>query len=144
MVDSEEIRSPLHQHDKKYIFLYKDINDKIKEDSKWRDRLYKNALRELNQKRIKNYNPIKKFKKSCKIENGNSICPVCATECKQLTCAHIGVTQSDIIDEVLVQNLDDTKNLVLLDRIDREKHNDVKIAVCCSKCNKEMETFDKI
>tara|TARA_B100000475_G_C15021631_1_gene324498 strand:- start:2011 stop:2445 length:435 start_codon:yes stop_codon:yes gene_type:complete len=144
MVDSEEIRSPLHQHDKNYIFLYKEINDKIKEDSKWSVRLYKNALREVNQKRIKDYNPIKKFKKSCKIENGNSICPVCGTECKQLTCAHIGVTQSDIIDEILVQNLDDTKNLVLLDRIDREKHNDVKIAVCCSKCNKEMETFDKI
>tara|TARA_Y100000739_G_C20496407_1_gene412829 strand:- start:479 stop:910 length:432 start_codon:yes stop_codon:yes gene_type:complete len=143
MVYNEEIRSPLH-NDKNYIFLYKDINAKFKQDAKSLFRQYKNALRELNQKLIKDYYLIKKFKKSCMNENGKYNCPRCGNECKYLTCAHIGVRQSDIIDEVLFQNLDDTEKLDLLYRLVREAHEDVKIAVCCSKCNKEMETFDKI
>lgn len=135
MAACEETREQMMN--KEYVFSCKEINDSFNKDAKW---ILKNALRELNQKRIKNFQPIQKFKKRFRKENGNYDCPRCQTECLNLTCAHIGVTQSDIIDEVLQHYLE-TGSLVKLYDIVREKHNDVYIAVCCRTCNKTMENI---
>tara|TARA_B110000114_G_scaffold151744_1_gene163148 strand:+ start:146 stop:559 length:414 start_codon:yes stop_codon:yes gene_type:complete len=133
---SPETREQLMEEE--YVFPCKDINDTFNKDAKW---IIKNALRELNQKRIKNYQPIKNFKKRFRKENKKYTCPVCETECQFLTCAHIGATQSGIIDEVQLQAAEDGNNLEKLYDILRERHNVVNIAVCCIKCNKEMENI---
>jgi len=136
MAACEETREQMMN--KEYVFSCKEINDSFNKDAKW---ILKNALRELNQKRIKNFQPIQKFKKRFRKENGNYDCPRCQTECLNLTCAHIGVTQSDIIDEVLQDSPEERNNLVKLYDIVIEKHNDVYIAVCCKTCNKTMENI---
>lgn len=132
MAACEETREQMMEEE--YVFPCKEINDTFDKDIKW---ILKNALRELNQKRILRFPPIQKFKKRFLKENGNYDCPRCQTECRRLTCAHIGVKQSDIIDEVLLE----TGNLEKLYDIVREKHNDVYIAVCCDKCNKIVENI---
>ena len=135
MAACEETREQMMK--KEFVFWCKYINDTFNKDAKW---ILKNALRELNQKRILRFPPIQKFKKRFRKENKEYNCPVCERECPNLTCAHIGVTQSDIIDEVLQHYLE-TGSLVNLYDIVREKHNDVYIAVCCKTCNKTMENI---
>jgi hypothetical protein len=95
---------------------------------------YKNALRELNQKRIKDDPEVKNQKKQCAGE-----CPYCKkTTYEPLQAAHVGKSASDIIDEVLDENPNEN-NMVILDTHVRTKHRTIFIAVCCRKCNKQFE-----
>ena len=126
--------------EEEYVFPCKEINDTFVKDIK---QILKNALRELNQKRIKNYRPIVNYKNKFRKGNENYDCPRCQqTECRRLTCSHIGVKQSDIIDEILQHSLEtgDLDFEKLFDIV-IEKHNDVYIAVCCDKCNKIVENI---
>ena len=99
----------------------------------------KNALRELNQKRIKNDRSIMKMKKKCLITKGLWGCPHCSREVTRLTSAHIGIRVCEIIDEILEQNPNEN-DICILDKIVQSKHENIQIVICCDKCNKLVET----
>jgi hypothetical protein len=105
----------------------------------------KQALREANQKRLKNASQIMKLKKrqSFMDETGRKCwtCPMCLKKAKRLTVAHIGTRASDIIDKVLSDHSQtkDAKNFLYLDECVRTHHNRVKLAICCDKCNEKYE-----
>lgn len=117
-----------------------DINIRYSKTPRWK--LF-NALRELNQKRIKEDREIKKRKKKSKLltDIGSSSrwkCPHCSKEVHRLTSAHVGERASDIINKVLNENTNE-KDIDILDKKVQEAHKNVKIVVCCDKCNKRLE-----
>lgn len=100
--------------------------------------IYFNALREINQKRNKNYKLAKKYKDGCR-EGDKWRCPHCKQLVKYLTCAHIGVRQSQLIRTVLEEHPDE-KDLCVLDKYVRDKHQTAQLVVCCRKCNDIVDT----
>ena len=107
------------------------INSTYNKSNLW---TIKNALRELNQKRIKNCKIIMKMKNKCLIRKGLWKCPHCNSEVNRLTSAHIGIPVSRIIDDILIQYPNET-DICVLDNIVKSKHNSVDIVICCDKCN---------
>ena len=95
------------------MFIIKGDDIKYDKTDIWRLR---NALREVNQKRIMNAPIVKSLKKRqiC-IVNGQKVwkCPMCKTDSRRLTVAHIGKRSIDIIDEVMRAN--PTLGLITLD-----------------------------
>lgn len=114
-----------------YTFIGKDINETYNKSNKW---IVKNALRELNQKRIKNCTGIQKKKKECLIKAGVWKCPHCLKEVARLTSAHVGEPVSKMIDTLLEEYPDET-DICKLDKLLQTKHDTVKIVICCDKCN---------
>jgi hypothetical protein len=114
-----------------FTFTGKRINEKYNKSNVWTK---KNALRELNQKRIKDNREIIKKKKECLIERGLWKCPHCLREVKRLTCAHTGMPVSKIIDDILEQNPDEN-DICKLDKIVQDIHDTIIIIICCDQCN---------
>ena len=115
-----------------------DINARYKKNSRW---ILKNALREINQKRIKEDKIIKALKKKQEIKkNGIKrwICPHCKIEVANLTSAHCGTPVADIIDKLLDENPDETNFHILYEKL-IDIHNTIPIVVCCRKCNAIMD-----
>lgn len=98
----------------------------------------KNALRELNQKRIMNDAVVRRIKRRCAIRRGVWRCPRCQMTASRLTAAHVGRPVSAIIDEVLRDN-DNVTDVVVLDRAVQAAHADREVVVCCDPCNKSLE-----
>ena len=113
-----------------------DLNNEYKNISRWE---MKNAMRELNQKRIKTHIKVQRLKRNCKI-NGTSNwrCPHCIKEVRRLTAAHVGEQVSKIIDRILDEHFPQS-NLTELLSILRDKHDDITIVVCCDECNKILQ-----
>jgi hypothetical protein len=107
------------------------INEKYNKSNEW---IKKNALRELNQKRIKNNREIIKKKNECFIKTGLWNCPHCLKEVKRLTCAHTCMPVSRIIDNILEQKPDEN-DICKLDKIVQDIHDMIIIIICCDKCN---------
>ena len=118
-----------------FIINGKDINSNYNKDNKWTK---KNALRELNQKRIKNNKIVMQKKKECLLTKGLWKCPHCDLQVKRLTCAHIGIPVYKIIDEILEQNPNEN-DITILDKMVQLKHEDIQIVICCDKCNKLVD-----
>jgi len=114
-----------------FTLIGKVINEKYNKSNEW---IKKNALRELNQKRIKSNREIIKKKNECLIKNGLWKCPHCLREVKRLTCAHTGMPVSKIIDDILEQNPDEN-DICKLDKIVQDRHDAIIIVICCDKCN---------
>lgn len=114
-----------------FTIFGKDINENYNKSDEWTK---KNALRELNQKRIKNNREIIKKKNDCLIKPGLWKCPHCLMEVKRLTCAHTGMPVSKIIDDILQQNPDEN-DICKLDKIVQARHDKIMIIICCDKCN---------
>lgn len=120
----------------KFTLNGKELNTLYNKNHRWET---KNALRELNQKRIKNNSIITKLKKECKVKTTNLwVCPHCKKEVKRLTCAHVGEPVCKIIDKILDEYYP-LKNLHELYSILRTKHEDIHIVICCDECNKLLE-----
>jgi len=117
----------------------KDINDRYNKSESWE---MKNALRELNQKRIKNDPIIKKKKNECRVKHKTGLweCPNCKEEVNRLTCAHIGTPVSNIIDKILLEEQYLDQKMSELYKALRSEHDDISIAICCDKCNKLLES----
>ena len=98
----------------------------------------KNALRELNQKRIMNDAVVRRIKRRCAVRRGVWQCPRCQMDASRLTAAHVGRPVSAIIDEVLRDNRDVT-DVVALDRAVQAAHVGKEVVVCCDACNKLLE-----
>lgn len=114
----------------------KKLNERYNKDERWE---LKNALRELNQKRICRHPDVKKIKNGCRIVNTKKWkCPRCQKELGRLTCAHVGEPVCKIIDRILNEH-PKIKNLHHLYSILRLEHEGVIIAVCCDECNKSLE-----
>ena len=113
-----------------------DLNNEYNNDSRWE---MKNAMRELNQKRIKNNPTVMRLKRNCRI-NGTSNwrCPHCNKKVRRLTAAHVGEQVSIIIDRILDEHFPQS-NLTELLSILRDKHEDITIVVCCDECNKILQ-----
>jgi len=121
---------------RKYALNGKKLNTPYNKSHRWE---MKNALRELNQKRIKNNPIITKLKKECWVKTTNLwVCPHCKKEVKRLTCAHKGEPVCEIIDKILDEHYPQ-KNLHDLYSILRAKHDDIYIVICCDECNKLLE-----
>lgn len=114
-----------------FTLIGKDINEKYNKSDEWTK---KNALRELNQKRIKSNREIIKKKNECLIKQGLWKCPHCSREVKRLTCAHTGMPVSKIIDDILQQNPYEN-DICKLDKIVQARHDKIMIIICCDKCN---------
>lgn len=100
--------------------------------------LLKNALREIHQKRNKNSKPVKDMKKRYKLSGKSQYkCPRCKIHVQFLTAAHIGKPISRILDEIL--DAYPRCNISSLDEKLRHYHQDLSVAVCCRKCNDELE-----
>jgi hypothetical protein len=122
----------------KFTITGRDINNRYNKSNLWTK---KNALRELNQKRIKNNVNISRMKRQCQtIRNNKTInqCPHCKREVYRLTCAHVGERVSSIIDRVLKENPKE-HNICILDQMIQDIHNDIIIVVCCDTCNKLLD-----
>jgi hypothetical protein len=121
----------------KYAINGKEINKQYNKSKKYE---MKNAMRELNQKRIKNNPTIIKLKKECRVKATSStwVCPHCKKEVSRLTSAHKGEPVCKIIDRILDEHYPQ-KNLHELYNILRTKHEDITIVICCDKCNKLLE-----
>ena len=96
----------------------------------------KNALRELNQKRIKNSQSVRMIKRR-HYRDKNYECPRCKSVVTQLTSAHISSSVSRMIDRILDAN--PRADLPTLYRILVKAHDHVTIAICCRACNDELE-----
>lgn len=114
-----------------YTFSGLEINDKYNKSKEWSK---KNALRELNQKRIKNDRQIVNKKNECLVTKGLWKCPHCHKEVPRLTCAHVGMPVAKILDEILEQNPDEN-DIIILDKIVQQRHATIQIVICCDKCN---------
>jgi hypothetical protein len=120
----------------KHALNGKELNKQYNKSPSWE---MKNALRELNQKRIKNDPTIKKLKKECREQATEGwVCPHCKKEVRRLTSAHVGEPVCKIIDRILEEHYPQ-KNLHELYSILRTKHDDIRIVVCCDECNKLLE-----
>tara|TARA_B110000208_G_scaffold164046_1_gene201289 strand:+ start:197 stop:736 length:540 start_codon:yes stop_codon:yes gene_type:complete len=122
----------------KFCINGKKLNKRYNKDKRWE---MKNALRELNQKRLKNHPIVKKLKKDCFVENTKRWnCPHCKKEVGRLTSAHEGEPVSKIIDRLLdLEEYFPGKDLNELYSILRSKHEDIQIVICCDECNKLLE-----
>ena len=123
-----------------YAFNGTDINKSYSKTPRWK---YLNALRELNQKRIKNYKFIQNCKDQCKIktdpkESSRWNCPHCKREVRRLTSAHVGDGASDIIKKIL-DEYPHEKDIDILDKKVQEAHKDMIIVVCCDDCNSLLD-----
>ena len=120
----------------KYTLTGKELNTLYNKTPRWE---MKNAVRELNQKNIKNNPIITKLKRECKVKDTNLwVCPRCKEEVKRLTCAHVGEPVCKIIDKILDEHYPQ-KNLHDLYSILRAKHDDISIVISCDECNKLLE-----
>ena len=119
----------------KYALDGKDLNIHFNKDERW---VMKNALRELNQKRLKNNPVIKKLKQGCKVGEGLWVCGYCQKKVRRLTSAHVGEPVCKIIDRILDEHFPQ-KTLSELYFILRREHNNIKIVICCDACNKLLE-----
>jgi hypothetical protein len=121
----------------KYALNGKELNKQYNKIPRWE---MKNALRELNQKRIKNNSTIRKLKKECRVKTTSAtwVCPHCKKEVRRLTSAHVGEPVCKIIDRILDEHYPQ-KNIHDLYSILRTKHNDISIVICCDECNKLLE-----
>jgi hypothetical protein len=120
-----------------YIICASDIE--YKKTSEWR---MLNALREANQKRIMNAPQIKQIKKRHEvIVDGLKMwnCPRCCKTVKRLTAAHVGPRVISIIHRVMQQYSAQFDDFLLLDNAVMHEHRNVRLAVCCDKCNKEVD-----
>ena len=121
----------------------KDINErwfkkKIRQPRK--SHIYFNALREINQKRLKNDKEVMKLKKKQKNSDGTDyICPHCKKNVHRLTSAHVGIMASTIINQILDETPEENWELEILDKKVRDVHNNITIVVCCDACNKRLE-----
>ena len=97
---------------------------------------YKNALRELNQKRIKNSHSVRVIKRRYRRDGGFE-CPHCKGTFCQLTAAHVSSSASSMIDRVIDDN-PSADLQTLYDRLVRD-HDEVQIAICCRACNYQLE-----
>ena len=120
-----------------YSINCKDINALYNKEPKW---TIKNALRELNQKRIKNCKLTTQKKKLCIISNDQYKykCPHCNEKVNRLTSAHVGKPVSKIIDEI-IEEYPNEYNVCFLDDIVKNKHNNITIVICCDKCNSLLD-----
>jgi hypothetical protein len=102
----------------------------------------KNALRELNQKRLMNSRQAKAIKRKQRRvgDDGRAswVCPRCDVHAPRLTTAHVGCRASIIIDEVLREF--PRRDFLFLDDAVRVRHAQVHLAVCCDACNKTLES----
>ena len=114
-----------------FVLIGKVINEKYNKSNRW---IKKNALCELNQKRIKNNKEIIKNKNKCLIKSGLWKLSSLFKEVKRLTCAHIGIPVCKIIDDILEQNPYEN-NICKLNKIVQDKHDAIIIIICCDKCN---------
>ena len=120
----------------KYALNGKELNKQYNKIPRWE---MKNALRELNQKRLKNHPTITKLKKECRVKTTEGwVCPHCKKEVRRLTSAHVGEPVCKIIDRILDEHYPQ-KNIHDLYSILRTKHNDISIVICCDECNKLLE-----
>ena len=120
----------------KYALNGKELNKQYNKNPRWE---MKNALRELNQKRLKNNSTIRKLKNECRVKTtGGWVCPHCKKEVRRLTSAHVGEPVCKIIDRILDEHYPQ-KNIHELYSILRAKHNDISIVICCDECNKLLE-----
>jgi len=119
----------------KYAINGKELNTQYSKISRWE---MKNALRELNQKRIKSNPAIKNLKDECRVGNKLWNCPHCKKEVGRLTSAHVGEPVCKIIDKILDEHYPQ-KNIHDLYSILRTKHDDISIVICCDECNKLLE-----
>ena len=120
----------------KYALNGKELNRQYNNVPRWE---MKNALRELNQKRLKNHPLITRLKKECKVNTTKRwVCPHCKKEVGRLTSAHVGEPVCKIIDNILDEHYPQ-KNMHDLYSILRTKHDEIPIVICCDKCNKLLE-----
>ena len=99
-----------------------------------------NALREANQKRIMNAPQIKRIKRRQEIRREGIkmwVCPRCDETVRRLTAAHVGPRVILMIRDILKRH--PTRDFIFLDDAVRTAHRFVKLAVCCDKCNKDVE-----
>lgn len=132
----------------KFALIGKELNRQYDENTakKGREQItrweMKNALRELNQKRLKNNRTITKLKRECRRKTtGEWVCPHCKKEVRRLTSAHVGEPVCKILDKILDEHFPE-KNLTELYSILRTKHDDIYIVICCDDCNKKLEDDD--
>ena len=114
-------------------FLGKDIPDKRTPES-----IIKNALREINQKQIKNCKITRDIKKKYKKDDNSLECPLCNNKVPRLTCAHVGKPVSKIIDDI-IDNNPGNYDIIYLNGLIKKAHEDIVITVCCDACNKSLE-----
>ena len=120
----------------KYALNGKELNKQYNKIPRWE---MKNALRELNQKRLKNHSTITKLKKECRVKATEGwVCPHCKKEVRRLTSAHVGEPVCKIIDRILDEHYPQ-KNMSDLYSILRTIHDDIFIVICCDECNKLLE-----
>ena len=116
-----------------YLLSYNELHTRSQNERT----IIKNALRELHQKRTKNSSVVRLMKRQCK-QGKYFMCKRCHETVPFLTAAHVGKTMSSILNEII--DAHPTKGVYYLDKYVQQYHiNHVKIAVCCSKCNKELE-----
>lgn len=118
-----------------YVISCSTINKRYNKSEVWKK---KNALRELNQKRIKCDREIIKKKNECKVGKGIWNCPQCSKNVSRLTCAHVGKPVCKIIDKVLEENPNED-NICKLDIIVQERHKGAIIVICCDDCNSFLD-----
>ena len=117
-----------------------DINVRYNATSKSEAWFLRNALREMNQKRIKNDKNIKSIKRQHKLNKNAWSCPICKKHVHRLTSAHCGTRVTTIIDNI-INSHKKNQNIIFLDAKVQEAHKNIMIAVCCDSCNKNMETY---
>ena len=98
----------------------------------------RSALRELNQKRLKNASPVLRVKRAHRRGLHTWACPRCGAAVPRLTAAHVGRPVVDIIDEAMRTH--PRRDLFFLDAEVRRLHADVRIVVCCDTCNAALAT----
>lgn len=81
----------------------------------------------------------KKKKLDYKNEEGTFTCPDCNKIVPQLHNAHVGPTQSYMIDDILKNFNNEQKDIIEYWNNYCDMHKFVKIAVCCSECNTKYE-----
>lgn len=86
-------------------------------------------------------NSISKNKKKLdyKNEDGTFTCPDCNKTVPQLHNAHIGPTQSYMIDDIIKNFENEEKDIIEYWNDYCDMHKYVEIAVCCSDCNTKYE-----
>lgn len=123
-------------------FIFRGDEIQYEKTTHWKIR---NALRESNQKRIMNAKIVKslKHRQEIRLEDGRKIweCPICETRAPRLTTAHVGTRAIDIIDQVLRDF--PLYDFIQLDEEIRKRHDDVKLVICCDKCNKKFEAMEE-
>ena len=102
------------------------------------------ALREVHQKQILNCNLVKNLKNKCRVNKSQSDtryrCHQCGHIVKQLHAAHVGITASEIIKDVLTRH--PRGDIPVLLQMVVDKHKPYELTVCCPKCNKMFEYID--